>query len=132
MGLGLGSPKMIPAYQTDYIFAVICEEFGIIFGVALIVFYLLFIIRGAIIALGCKEKFYALVAFGCTAFITIQSFMIIAGVIKLIPLTGVTLPFISAGGSSMLSSFALVGLLEGVAIRNGDYEEEHMREAMNN
>lgn len=128
MGLGLGSPKSIPAYQTDYIFAVICEEFGIIFGIVLIVFYLIFIVRGALIAMGCKDKFYALLAFGCTALITLQSFIIIGGVIKMIPLTGITLPFISYGGSSMLSCFLLVGVLEGVAVMNGEQQEREIRE----
>ena len=130
MGLGLGSPKVIPAYQTDYIFAVICEEFGIIFGIAIILFYLILVIRGAIIARGCRNKFYALLAFGCTALISMQSLMIIGGVIKMIPLTGVTLPFISSGGSSMVSCFALIGLLEGVAVLNGDQDKEELREAV--
>ncbi|MGI6174830.1 MAG: FtsW/RodA/SpoVE family cell cycle protein [Christensenellales bacterium] len=128
MGLGLGSPKAIPAYQTDYIFAVICEEFGIIFGLVLVAFYLIFIVRGALIAMACREKFYALLAFGCTALITLQSFIIIAGIIKLIPLTGITLPFISAGGTSMLTCFMLVGILEGISIMNGEDDERELQQ----
>ncbi len=88
LGLTKGLPKSIPAYNTDYIFAVICEEFGIVFGIAVIALYLVFIIRGALIALNARSRYLMLVAFGCTVLITLQSFIIIAGVIKLIPLTG--------------------------------------------
>ena len=126
LGLGNGIPKVIPAYHTDFIFAAICEEFGILFGVVLVAFYVLFLIRGALIALGCEDKFFALLAFGCTSLLTLQSFVILGGVIKLIPLTGVTLPFISYGGSSMMTSMIMVGILEGIAILNGEREEESM------
>lgn len=130
VGLAMGSPKLIPAYHTDYIFAVICEEFGIIAGVAVIAFYLVFIVRGALIALNAKDRYSMLVAFGCTVLITLQSFIIIAGVIKLIPLTGITMPFVSYGGSSMISCMMLLGILEGIAVQNGQTLEESMnREA---
>ena len=128
MGLTRGSPKLIPAYHTDYIFAVICEEFGIIVGVCIIAFYLVFIVRGALIALNAPDRFTMLVAFGCTVLITLQSFIIIAGVIKLIPLTGITLPFVSYGGSSMIGSMMLLGILEGVAIQGGETLERALKE----
>ncbi len=128
MGLTRGSPKLIPAYHTDYIFAVICEEFGVIVGVCIIAFYLVFIIRGAMIALNAPDRFTMLVAFGCTVLITLQSFIIIAGVIKLIPLTGITLPFVSYGGSSMIASMMLLGILEGVAIQGGETLERALKE----
>ncbi len=124
MGLGLGVPHAIPAYHTDFIFAVICEEFGIIFGVALIALYVIFILQGALVALNCKTRFDTLLAFGCTSMITLQSFIIIGGVIKLIPLTGITLPFISYGGSSMISCMILVGILQGIASKNAEAEEQ--------
>ena len=130
LGLTQGSPKTIPAYNTDYIFAVICEEFGIIFGIAVIALYLVFIIRGALVALYARDRYLMLVAFGCTVLITLQSFIIIGGVIKLIPLTGITMPFVSHGGSSMIASMMLLGILEGVAIRNGDMLEDAMDEAL--
>ncbi len=131
-GLGLmqGAPKAIPAYHTDYIFAVICEEFGAIVGIALIAFYLVFIIRGALIALNATSHYLMLVAFGCTTLITLQSFIIIGGVIKLIPLSGITLPFVSYGGSSLLASMAIVGILEGIAIQSGRQLEASMEESM--
>jgi cell division protein FtsW (lipid II flippase) len=123
-GLGLGSAKVIPAYHTDYIFAVICEEFGIIAGVLLIAFYVVFIIRGLIIALNARNRFLMLFALGCTTLITLQSFIIIGGVIKLIPLTGITLPFISFGGSSMIASMISFGFLQGIAADSKKYRAE--------
>lgn len=128
-GLTMGSPKSIPAYNTDYIFAVICEEFGIIFGIGIIALYLVFIIRGSLTALNARNRYLMLVAFGCTVLITLQSFIIIGGVIKLIPLTGITLPFVSYGGSSMVASMMLLGILEGVSIQNGEMLEEAITEA---
>lgn len=127
-GLGLGSPGSIPAYSTDYIFAVICEEFGIIVGLCVIAFYLVFILRGAKIALNAPNRFLMLLAFGCTTLITLQSFIIIGGVIKLIPLTGITLPFLSYGGSSVASAFLQLGIIEGVAIKNGENDEAEIAE----
>ena len=130
LGLTQGLPKSIPAYNTDYIFAVICEEFGIIFGIAVIALYLVFIIRGALVALYARDRYLMLIAFGCTVLITLQSFIIIGGVIKLIPLTGITMPFVSHGGSSLIASMMLLGILEGVAMRNGDMLEDAMDQAM--
>ncbi|MDD3920058.1 MAG: FtsW/RodA/SpoVE family cell cycle protein, partial [Eubacteriales bacterium] len=92
--------------------------------------YLVFIIRGALVAINAPDRFTQLCAFGCTVFITLQSFIIIAGVIKLIPLTGITLPFVSYGGSSMLACMMLLGILEGVAIAGGDSLEHAMKEAI--
>ena len=119
LGLGQGSPKMIPAYHTDYIFAVICEEFGILFGIGVIMLYLLIAVRGILIALNAEDRFSMLTAFGATALLAIQTFVIIGGVIKLIPLTGITMPFVSYGGSSMITCLLLIGILEGIASRSG-------------
>ena len=119
LGLGQGSPKMIPAYHTDYIFAVICEEFGIVFGVDVIALYLLIVVRGVLIALHAEDRFSMLAAFGATAMLAVQTFVIIGGVIKLIPLTGITMPFVSYGGSSMIACMLFAGILEGVAAKSG-------------
>lgn len=118
MGFGLGSPKSIPAYHTDYVFAVICEEFGIVFGVMIIILYLLMFLRGIKTALNSSDAFSSLIAFGASAMLAFQSFIIIAGVIKLIPLTGITLPFISYGGSSIMASLLFVGIIEGISANN--------------
>jgi len=124
-GLGLGSPQVVPAFKTDFIFATICEEFGIITGFCIIGLYAMIVIRGVSIALRNKEPYKALLAFGATVALTLQAFTIIGGVIKMIPLTGVTMPFVSYGGSSMVTSLALVGVLEGVAIgTSNDNDEE--------
>ena len=128
-GLGLGYPEAIPVGTSDYIFAAICEEFGIVFGVITILLYLVFIIRGMIIARNAATRFDALLVFGATCMLALQSFIIIGGVIKLIPLTGITLPFISAGGSSLIACMALVGVIEGVAVKNGERDEQKITEA---
>ena len=128
-GLGLGYPESIPVNTSDFIFAVICEEYGIIFGIITILMYLVFIIRGMIIAMNAGSRFDALLVFGATCMLSLQSFIIIGGVIKLIPLTGITLPFISAGGSSMVACMALVGIIEGVAAKNGERDERVIRNA---
>ena len=124
LGLGLGSPKMIPAYHTDYIFAVICEEFGIVFGIGVIMLYLLLVVRGVLISLNAQDRFSMLAAFGATALLAVQTFVIIGGVIKLIPLTGITMPFVSYGGSSMIACMLLVGILEGIAAQSGTLLED--------
>lgn len=128
-GLGLGYPSAVPVNTSDFIFAVICEEFGVIFGAILILLYLVFIVRGMIIALNAGSRFDALLVFGATCMLSLQSFIIIGGVIKLIPLTGITLPFISAGGSSMIACLTLVGIIEGVNVKNGERDEAEIRKA---
>ncbi|PWL47789.1 MAG: hypothetical protein DBY39_04530 [Clostridiales bacterium] len=127
VGLGNGMPGVIPASHTDYIFSVIGEEFGILFAGVVIVFYLVFIVRGMLIALNAENTYDALLIFGCTCMLSLQGFIIIGGVIKLIPLTGITLPFVSYGGSSLLSSMIQLGIIEGVAIKNGKREEKELR-----
>lgn len=127
VGVGCGMPEVIPAASTDYIFTVIGEEFGCIVAIMVVAFYIVFIIRGMLIALDTKSKFDALMVFGSTAMLAAQSFIILGGVIKLIPLTGITLPFISAGGSSMMSSMLLLGIIEGVAVKNGVQEDEDLK-----
>ncbi len=127
VGFGNGMPEVIPASSTDYIFTVIGEEFGCIVAVMVVAFYIVFIVRGMLIALDTKSQFNALLVFGSTAMLATQSFIILGGVIKLIPLTGITLPFVSAGGSSMLSSMLMVGIIEGVAVKNGRRDAEDIK-----
>ncbi|MBQ8082407.1 MAG: FtsW/RodA/SpoVE family cell cycle protein [Clostridia bacterium] len=117
-GLGLGNPGVIPASYNDYIFAVICHEFGVLFGIVVLLFFLALIMRGISIARQSDSVFHSLLALCCTALIGLQTFVIVGGNIKLIPLTGVTLPFISYGGTSLVSSMCLIGFLQGVAARN--------------
>ena len=130
VGLGLGKPRVIPVYFTDCIFAVICEQFGIIFGIFVLVMYVILILRGVTIATSARQSFHALIAMGATIILGVQTFVIIGGVLKLIPLTGVTMPFVSYGGTSLVSCMGLIGLLQGVASVNQDditydYEISH-------
>ena len=120
VGLGLGAPRVIPVYFTDCIFAVICEQFGILFGVLVLVMYVILILRGSSIAVSARHSFHGLLAMGATSMLGIQTFVIIGGVLKMIPLTGVTMPFVSYGGTSMVSCMGLIGLLQGVASVNQD------------
>jgi peptidoglycan glycosyltransferase len=110
-GIGLGHPGIIPEVQTDFIFSAIAEELGLLGGVAVIVAYLLFVSRGLRIAIGTKNEFGSLIATGLSCVFALQSFAILAGVTKLVPLTGVTLPYISYGGSSILMNFILLAAL---------------------
>ena len=130
VGLGLGSPRTIPVYHTDFIFSVICEQFGVVFGLCVLLMYVAIIWRGATIAMAARRSFHGLLAMGCTLMIGLQTFVIIGGVIKLIPLTGVTMPFVSYGGTSLVSSLCLSGLLQGVASLNEDDLDEDTRLAM--
>ena len=120
VGLGLGSPRTIPVYHTDYIFAVICEQFGLMVGLGVLLMYVAFVWRGYAIAKDARTSFHVLLAMGCTTLLALQTLLIIGGVLNLIPLTGVTLPFVSYGGSSLVSSMCLMGLLQGVSSVNKD------------
>ena len=108
-GIGMGNPDLVPAANTDFIFSAICEEMGIFGGVAVILLYFLLTYRGIKIVLSVRARFEKILALGITVIFGLQTFIIIGGVIKLIPLTGITLPFVSYGGSSLLTGFILLG-----------------------
>lgn len=130
LGLGLGAPRAIPVYHTDFIFAVICEQFGLVFGLCVLLMYVALIWRGATTAMAARGGFHGLLAMGCAILLGLQTFVIIGGVIKLIPLTGVTMPFVSYGGTSLVSSLCVIGLLQGVASLNEDDLQEDTRLAL--
>jgi cell division protein FtsW (lipid II flippase) len=111
VGLGQGHPDYIPIVSTDFIFSAIGEEAGLLGTTALLLCYLLFIGRGFRIALRCHQEFGQLLALGLTTLYALQVFIIVGGVTRLIPLTGLTLPFVSYGGSSLLANYVLVALL---------------------
>lgn len=115
-GIGRGLPTLIPIVESDFIFSAIGEEMGLLGGAAVIILYMVFAVRGFTTAARAKSDVSAFTAIGLTSAIAFQAFLIVAGVTKLLPLTGVTLPFMSQGGSSLLSSFIAVGLL----LRCGD------------
>jgi len=115
--LGPNSPPILPAAHTDFIYAVITDELGLLGGAAVLLVYLLFIERGFKTAMIATDSFSKLLATGLTAVLALQVFVIVGGVTKLIPLTGVTLPFISYGGSSIVANFVLLALLLVVSDR---------------
>lgn len=113
-GLGLGVPAIVPAIHTDFIFTAIGEELGLAGTLAVLIAYVLLIFRGFHIALAVPGRFRGfeqLLAVGLTTIIAVQTLIIIGGNLRLIPLTGITLPFVSYGGSSVLINFIIVGLL---------------------
>ncbi len=110
-GLGLGSPDKIPNASTDFVFSVIGEELGLLGTVAVVMLFLLFAGSGYRIAVRAERPFPKLFAAGLTTIIGVQTFVIIGGVTRVIPLTGITLPFISYGGSSLVANFVIVALL---------------------
>jgi cell division protein FtsW (lipid II flippase) len=110
-GLALGDPTRIPEVKNDFIFAAIGEELGLLGSTAVIVAYLLMIGAGLRIATRAERPFEKLLAAGLTTILGIQAFVIIAGVTRVLPLTGVTLPFVSYGGSSLLANYILLAIL---------------------
>ena len=124
VGLGQGTPEKIPAYYNDFIFAVVCEQLGQAFGVLLLAVYVLLILRGVTVVARARRSFEMLLGCGVLTMLGIQTFMIVAGVIKMIPLTGVTMPFLSYGGSSLLSCMAMIGILHGASARAQENLEE--------
>ena len=125
VGLGQGTPNKIPLYYNDFIFAVICEQLGIVFGVLLLAVYVMILLRGVTVITRSRRSFDMLLGCGVLAMLAIQTVMIVGGVIKMLPLTGVTMPFISYGGSSLLSCLCMMGILHGICARaQEDLEED--------
>jgi cell division protein FtsW (lipid II flippase) len=111
-GIGQGSPTYIPVVHSDFIFSALAEEYGLLGICAVLASFAIFVMRALRIALQHQNRpFYALLTIGLSMLIAVQSLLIMAGVLKLLPLTGVTLPYMSYGGSSLLASFVILGLL---------------------
>ena len=114
-GLGQGRPDLIPEAHTDFIFSVLGEELGLLGTTAVILCFMLLVARGLRIAMAARDDFGQLLALGLTAILGIQTIIILGGVTRLLPLTGITLPFMSYGGSSLLSNFILIALLARIS-----------------
>lgn len=110
-GLGLGDPQRIPLAENDFIFAAIGEELGLFGAAAVLMGFILIIGSGFRIAMRTERTFEKLLAVGLTTILGVQAFIIIAGVVRVLPLTGVTLPFVSYGGSSLVANYVLLALL---------------------
>lgn len=131
MGLYQGMPKKIPVVEKDFIFAAISEELGGIFALCVLLICLGCFLQFMLIAGQMQASFYKLIAFGLGTVYIVQVFLTIGGVIKFIPLTGVTLPFVSYGGSSMLSTFILFNIIQGLYIlKRNEGEEEDAAESI--
>ncbi|MEX2324601.1 MAG: FtsW/RodA/SpoVE family cell cycle protein [Nitriliruptoraceae bacterium] len=129
-GLGLGRPQDIPFAATDAIFVVAGEELGLLGTTAFLVTFLLIAARGFRIAQTASDEFSKLVALGLTVTIALQTFVIIGGLTRLVPLTGITLPFVSYGGSSLLANYLIIALLLRIsdtskAIARGRGPDDH-------
>jgi cell division protein FtsW (lipid II flippase) len=114
-GLDMGAPRYIPAVHTDFVIAAVGEELGLAGTLAVVSMFVLLVGRGFLIALHARSGFSALLAAGLTSVLGLQALIILAGTLELIPLTGITLPFVSYGGSSVVVNFVIVGLLLRIA-----------------
>lgn len=124
MGLCQGSPEKIPVVKNDFIFSAICEEMGGIFAICLILVCMSFFLMVVNIALRIKNPFYKLIALGLGTEYAFQVFLTIGGATKFIPLTGVTLPLVSYGGSSVMCTILMIAIIQGLYILREDEDEE--------
>ena len=117
-GLGLGYPELIPVADSDYIFAAIGEELGLFGGLLLTFALIVFVSSGVRTALDCRDMFSKLCSIGLAAFIGFQALVNIGGITRALPMTGITLPFVSHGGFSLITSFVMLGMLMAFSHRN--------------
>jgi cell division protein FtsW (lipid II flippase) len=123
-GLGAGFSQTIPEVETDFIFSAIASEVGLLGATAVLLAFLTFVYRGIKISLLAGDEASKLLAFGLTAMFALQTLIIVGGVTKAIPLTGITLPFVSYGGSSVVGNFILTALLLVISEKAGRREAE--------
>ena len=117
-GLGLGFPELIPVADSDYIFAALAEELGLFGGLLLTFALIVFVSAGVRIALDSRDMFSKLCSIGLAAFIGFQALVNIGGITRALPMTGITLPFVSHGGFSLITSFVMLGMLMAFSHRN--------------
>lgn len=115
LGLGNGYPQFVPECQTDFIYTVICEEFGIIFAIGIMLLYFVLFYKGIRSAFFITDRFTQLLCVGLSVLVAAQTFVIIGGIFKVIPLTGITLPLISYGGTSVLTMFGILAILQKIS-----------------
>src|SRR5436309_617540 len=117
-GLGLGFPEVIPIADSDYVYAAIAEEMGLLGGALVVIALIIFVIAGIRTSIEARDMFTKLCAAGLTAFMGIQALVNIGGITRALPMTGITLPFVSHGGFSLITSFAMLGMLMAFSHRN--------------
>jgi cell division protein FtsW (lipid II flippase) len=117
-GLGLGYPEIVPVSDSDFIYAAIGEELGLAGGLVVFLALGALVASAVAVAIGARDMFTKLIAAGFAAFLGLQSIVNIGGVLRLLPMTGITLPFVSHGGWSLITSFVMLGILMAIAHRN--------------
>lgn len=117
-GLGLGFPEVIPIADSDYVYAAIAEEMGLVGGALVVLAVIIFVIAGIRTSIEARDMFTKLCAAGLTAFVGIQALVNIGGITRALPMTGITLPFVSHGGFSLITSFTMLGMLMAFSHRN--------------
>lgn len=119
-GIGLGRPELIPVVESDYIIAAIIEEMGILIGFSVILLYIIIFYKSVKVSLQLKSKYYSSLALSIGLLFAVQTLIILGGILKLIPLTGITTPFLSYGGSSTVVNFILLAILQYLTSKSGD------------
>jgi len=117
-GLGRGYPESVPIADSDFIYAAVAEEMGLAGGAVIIAAFVIIVIAGMRVAIEARDMYTKLIAGGITAFLGFQAVINIGGVIRMLPMTGITLPFVSHGGWSLLTSFFMLGMLVAISHRN--------------
>jgi cell division protein FtsW (lipid II flippase) len=117
-GLGLGFPEVIPIADSDYVYAALAEELGLAGGAVVVLAVIIFIVAGIRTSIEARDMFTKLCAAGLTAFMGVQALVNIGGITRALPMTGITLPFVSHGGFSLITSFAMLGMLMAFSHRN--------------
>ena len=117
-GLGLGFPEVIPIADSDYVYAAIAEELGLTGGAVVLLAVIILVVAGVRTSLDARDMFTKLCAAGLTAFMGFQALVNIGGILRALPMTGITLPFVSHGGFSLVTSFAMLGMLMAFSHRN--------------
>ncbi len=117
-GLGRGFPEIVPIADSDFIYAAVAEEMGLAGGAVIIVGFILLVVAGMRTAIEARDMYTKLLAAGITAFLGFQAVVNIGGVIRMLPMTGITLPFVSHGGWSLITCFVMIGMLMAISDRN--------------
>lgn len=123
-GLGRGYPESVPIADSDFIYAAVSEEMGLVGGAIIIAAFIIIVIAGMRAAIEARDMYTKLIAAGITAFLGFQAVINVGGVLRMLPMTGITLPFVSHGGWSLLTSFFMLGMLMAISHRNN---ESHSR-----
>jgi cell division protein FtsW (lipid II flippase) len=117
-GFGLGYPEIVPISDSDFIYAALSEETGLLGALGVLIAVAIFVMAGTAVGLGAQDMFTKLLAAGLTGFVGFQAIVNVGGVLRLLPMTGITLPFVSHGGWSLITSFAMMGILLALSHRN--------------